>query len=68
MQTDMERSLLDADIGKLLRKMTVSEKIELLSAPNWWNTHTIPRLHIPSVRMSDGPNGVRGSSHFVQSP
>jgi beta-glucosidase len=40
----------------------------LLSAPNWWNTKAIERLSIPSVRMSDGPNGVRGSSHFVQSP
>jgi beta-glucosidase len=67
-QSDMNRSILDADVNELVRKMRASEKIDLLSAPNWWNTRSISRLQVPSVRMSDGPNGVRGSSHFFQSP
>ncbi|KAF7308931.1 Beta-glucosidase [Mycena kentingensis (nom. inval.)] len=67
--TTMDRSFLDADIPSLVDKsLTINEKISLLGAPNWWNTMSLPRLNIPSVRMSDGPNGVRGSSHFVASP
>ena len=55
-------------IPDILKKLTKDEKILLLSAPNWWNTRNIDRLGVPSVKMSDGPNGVRGLSHFVSTP
>ncbi|KAG8904325.1 hypothetical protein FRB99_001910 [Tulasnella sp. 403] len=58
----------DADIQEVLRQLTTDEKLALLGAPNWWNTTPLDRLSIPAVRMSDGPNGVRGSSHFLSSP
>ncbi|TFK26372.1 beta-glucosidase [Coprinopsis marcescibilis] len=63
-----EHPFLTADIDELVKQLKTDEKISLLGAPNWWNTSSIPRLNIPSVRMSDGPNGVRGSSHFVSTP
>ncbi|KAF9021687.1 glycoside hydrolase family 3 protein [Hymenopellis radicata] len=63
-----DRSFLEANIPDLVKRLRVDEKIALLGAPNWWNTSAIERLNIPAVRMSDGPNGVRGSSHFVATP
>ncbi|KAG6865876.1 hypothetical protein C0991_010957 [Blastosporella zonata] len=63
-----DRSFLNAHIPDLVARLKVDEKISLLGAPNWWNTTNIDRLNIPAIRMSDGPNGVRGSSHFVPTP
>ncbi len=50
---DVERRL-----DSILSKMTVDEKIEIIGGINDFYTRSIPRLGVPSLRMSDGPMGV----------
>ncbi len=42
--------------------MTTEEKVSLLSGSDVWRTAAVSRLDIPTVKVSDGPNGVRGDS------
>lgn len=46
-------------IENLLKQMTLSEKVSLLSGKNRWFTAPVDRLGIPSLVMTDGPHGVR---------
>jgi len=52
-QTDREKRL-----DSLLAKMSLEEKIEMIGGENTFYTHPLPKLGIPSLRMSDGPLGV----------
>ncbi len=49
-------------MGAWLCQMTTQEKCRLLGGASTWRTHEIERLGIPALKMSDGPNGVRGES------
>lgn len=35
---------------------------------DFWHTKAVPRLNVPSLRCSDGPNGVRGTRFFNGKP
>ena len=55
------------NIKQLIKDLTIEEKIELLSGFDAWQTNKIDRLGIPSIKMSDGPNGVRGDGNSGKS-
>lgn len=47
------------EIKTLLQKLTLEEKVSLMSGFDFWTTRPIERLGIPSVKMTDGPHGLR---------
>ena len=49
------------DVEDLLRQMTLQEKVAMLAGTKTWYTVPVERLGIPSLKMSDGPNGARGA-------
>ncbi|KAH7136306.1 glycoside hydrolase superfamily [Dactylonectria macrodidyma] len=57
----MSQAPSDSDLLNLLSQLTTGEKISLLAGKNSWETPEIDRLNIPSLKVSDGPNGARGA-------
>ena len=55
------------NIYQLINTLTLDEKVSLLSGFNSWYTNKIDNKNIPSIKMSDGPNGVRGDSNSGKS-
>ncbi|KAI0596160.1 beta-glucosidase [Biscogniauxia sp. FL1348] len=54
----------DINVDEVLKKLSLSEKVELLAGIDFWHTKAHPHHGIPSLRLSDGPNGVRGTKFF----
>jgi beta-glucosidase len=48
-------------IDELVKQMSLDEKISLLAGIDLWHTAAVQRLGIPSIKVTDGPNGARGA-------
>ena len=46
-------------MNDIINKLTVEEKIALVSGTDFMHTNPVPRLGIPSLCMADGPHGLR---------
>jgi beta-glucosidase len=55
-------------IEELLKQMTLEEKISMLAGADLWHTTPVRRLGIPQIRVTDGPNGARGTEGDMASP
>ncbi len=63
-----DRALAAAErVDDLMSRMTLEEKLILLSGKGY-ETRPIPRLGIPELAMTDGPNGVRWGKNATSFP
>ncbi|NLG85286.1 MAG: hypothetical protein GX493_11930 [Firmicutes bacterium] len=56
-----EKDSLAVRVETLFSKLTLREKIALLSGRDAWRTAAVERLGLPSLVMTDGPHGVRST-------
>ncbi|KAM5541949.1 hypothetical protein V8D89_004259 [Ganoderma adspersum] len=57
-----------ASIPDVVEQLTTDEAILLTAGVGFWHTHAVPRLGIPAVKVTDGPNGARGNYFFMSTP
>ncbi|KAM0749713.1 glycoside hydrolase family 3 protein [Meredithblackwellia eburnea MCA 4105] len=56
------------DVEHLIATLNINDKAKLLAGKDFWHFEDVPNASIPSVRVSDGPNGVRGLKFFNGTP
>ncbi|WP_420031722.1 glycoside hydrolase family 3 C-terminal domain-containing protein [Streptomyces sp. cg28] len=52
----------DDELNRLVDKLTLAQKVELLTGATTWRTAAQPAVALREMVMSDGPTGVRGES------
>ena len=52
---------MERKIEEIIKHMSLDEKIALLAGADYWHSAALPRLNVPAIKVTDGPNGGRGS-------
>src|SRR5262245_1156009 len=52
-------------VEALLGDLTLAEKVSLLAGADVWSTVPVERLGVPAIKVTDGPNGARGSGGLI---
>lgn len=55
----MPATALDSRVDEMLAQLTLRQKIELIGGVSTWFTHAEPSIGLGSIRLSDGPAGLR---------
>lgn len=58
----------DARFTELLGRLTLEEKVQLLTGRDFWTTWPIEKIGLRRMLVSDGPSGVRGEVWDERSP
>jgi beta-glucosidase len=58
----------DPRVEKILKQMTLEEKIDYMGGVDNMYVRALPRLGLPAFKMSDGPLGVRGTGTSTAYP
>jgi len=59
---ERERRAGDTLVGDLVARLTLDEKASLTAGQDLWTVPGVARLGIPSLAVTDGPNGARGTT------
>ncbi len=59
---ETDADIREAWIQQQLAALTRDEKASLTAGRDAWRTPTVDRLGIPSIKVTDGPNGARGDA------
>lgn len=52
---------MDARVSKWVGELSLEEKCSVVAGVDLWHTAGVARLGIPGLRVTDGPNGARGT-------
>lgn len=52
----------DDELRPLLRRLTLEQKVRLLTGADFWALHAEPAIGLRRIVLSDGPSGIRGES------